>query len=43
MPWRHGPLAEVWQGGLAAEVVGDPVVVEGVGGGDRVVVAAPCA
>ena len=38
---RRGPVAEVRVGGLAAEVVGDPVVVERVGRGDRVGVAAP--
>ena len=37
---RPGPVAEVRVGGLAAEVVGDPVVVERVGRGDRVGVAA---
>ena len=34
------PIAEVRVGGLAAEVVGDPVVVQRVGGGRRVRVAA---
>ena len=41
MPVPPGPVAEVGEGGLAAEVVGDPVVVERVGRGDRVGVAAP--
>ena len=41
MPCAPGPVAEVRQGVLAAEVVGDPVVVERVGRGDRVGVAAP--
>ena len=39
-PARPGPVAQVGVGRLAAEVVGDPVVVERVGRGDRVRVAA---
>ena len=37
----RGPVAEDRVGGVAAEVVGDPVVVEGVGARDRLLVAAP--
>jgi hypothetical protein len=37
----RGSVAEHGVGGVAAEVVGDPVVVEGVRARDRLLVAAP--
>ena len=40
MPRAQRPVAQVGVGRLAAEVVGDPVVVQRVGGGDGIRVAA---
>ena len=37
MPRAQARASELLEGGLAAEVVGDPVLVDRVGGRDRIV------